>query len=142
MKQVALVLVALSVAVQVQAVDREAFLKPGDVTKERVSDMFKAAFLSPTINKLGVIEVKKDEMKVLVVVQPDRGAISFCKAWKLREASRQKKLEFVERLNNKLLLVKFTITKGGALWCQYDLSYCDGGLHRRRLCRASCSSAK
>ena len=110
-----------------QAGEPKSLLAPENVTVQELHKFFKAALFDAEFDKDGDLLIKDGGMKTFVLVDKDRQSITFISVWPLKASvSELAKLQFLNRLNDKLIMVRFCMPRPTTLWCDYVLQYGGG----------------
>lgn len=103
-------------------------LQDHEITLERIESLFKAAFLRTEYDKDGDLVIRDQGINTFVKIDSQRKMITFFSLWGLKERSPEiEKLKFANRLNDNLILVRFTVARPTTLWCDYAFMY-EGGI--------------
>ncbi len=99
-----------------------------EVTIEKLHSFFQAAFLPSRLSKDNrLLLIEQNGVKILLLVNIERKIISYVSVWHLKKSfPEDAKLRLVNKLNNKLPLVRFSMPKPEELWCDYQISYENG----------------
>ncbi len=104
------------------------FLSESEVTKESVEGLFKAGFFAISRDKDDDLVIRDEGINTFIRVEPERKMITFFTLWGLKErVSEVDKLRFVNELNDKLVLARFSMPRPTVLWCDYQFYY-EGGI--------------
>jgi hypothetical protein len=109
---------------------QDGVIPESDVTIESIKQVFRGAYLDsePLPDKPNVLRFTDGGVYVFITVDPEKKVVNFFSVWRIKEnASPAQKLQLVNRWNDKLLLVRFSLTNDTGLWCDYQLPY-EGGL--------------
>ncbi len=103
-------------------------LNDEDVSVEKVESLFKAAFLRAERDQNGELLVKDDSgVTTLVRVNTGNKMITFFSVWGLKsDFTEESKLKLVNKLNEKLALVRFTMLNPSTMSCDYQVLYEQG----------------
>jgi hypothetical protein len=119
---------ALLLSTQILAAGPADILKEEAITVQKLEAIFKAAFIKTGKTSFGDLRVAAGPAKVMIKVSEKKKHLYLFAIYKFKDGvALEKKLSFVNKLNNKLTLVKFSVTEKGALWCAYSLPY-EGGI--------------
>ncbi len=67
-------------------------------------------------------------MKVFVKIDNEKKLITYFTAWGLKEGVPEiKRLQLINKMNNELILVRFSMPRATTLWCDYQFYY-EGGI--------------
>lgn len=128
---VGLLLIGLCIALathSAMAADPAVPLGEEDVTLHNIKTYFDAAFIKAEFDKDGDLKITQDGMKTFVKIDKDKKLISFIAVWGLKASVPElKKLQLVNRFNDKLIFVRFSMPNSTRLWCDYQFLY-DGGV--------------
>jgi hypothetical protein len=110
------------------AADAKTPLAEGEVTVEKLKEVFDNAFFTTEIDKDGDLKITEGGVKTFVRVDKERKLISLFCLWGLKaNAGEIDKLRFINRLNDKLILARFCMPDPTTLWCDYQMSF-NGGV--------------
>jgi hypothetical protein len=99
-----------------------------DVTAQALQRLFESAFLDCTIDADGDLRVEDAGIITYVILDPDKKILTLHSQWGLKEsASEFSKLQYANRMNDTLVLVRFYIPKPTTLACDLQMVY-EGGL--------------
>jgi len=102
-------------------------IKETDVNEKTIAAVFQQAYMDCVIDHDNDVKITDDGVRTFVRFDPERKVLTMFNVWPLREsAPLEKKLEWLNRLNNKLVLVRFTMPKPDSLWCDYQLLVAGG----------------
>lgn len=111
-----------------RAADRKAILMPDEITTANIKPFFDAAFLNAQIDKDGDLEIEDDGVRTYIRVDPRRKIITYYSSWEIKASVPEaRKLAFVNRLNDKMVFVRYCIAGPTTLWCDYQCLY-EGGI--------------
>ena len=106
------------------AAGAEEIIPENEVTAPKLMALFKAAFIDCKIDEDGDVRIEEDGIKTFLRVTPGKKVITVFSIWNLKEkASELDKLRLVNKLNDELLLVRFSMPDPKTLWCDYQLRY-------------------
>jgi len=81
----------------------------------------------------GDLMVPSGGMKTFFKLDPHKKLVTIFSAWKLKDRATQiQKLQLVNDLNNRLVVVRFCVPRENMLWCDYQFSY-ESGISPYRL---------
>ena len=104
------------------------FIGESVVTKEGVENIFKGAFFPITRDKDDDLVIRDEGVNTFIRVDTDRKMITFFTLWGLKDRVKEiDKLRFINTLNDKLVLARFSMPQSGVLWCDYQF-YFEGGI--------------
>lgn len=106
-------------------------LNESEVTVNRLDSLFKSAFFSCSVDSDGDLKVEDSGILIFIRIDPERKVITYNSLWRLKPGglgSNEKKIAFANQLNNDYRLVRFSVPKPEALWCDYQLLY-EGGIN-------------
>jgi hypothetical protein len=102
-------------------------LQSTQVSIQALETIFKAAFIRTEPIENEQLVVIDDDVRTVVRVTEDQGVISYMSLWSLNESSTMEaKLAKVNELNSEYILVRFSVSDPGTLWCGYQFLYEDG----------------
>jgi hypothetical protein len=111
-------------ALPVMGAEAEDIIPEEEVTAPKLMALFTGAFIDCEIDKDGDVRIEEDGIKTFLRVTPKKKVITVFSIWSLKEsASELDKLRLVNKLNDKLLLVRFCMADSKTLWCDYQLRY-------------------
>jgi len=103
-------------------------LRDDEVTVDRIEALAKQAFISADRDKDDDLVLRDGGLNTFVKVDTDRKMITFFTIWPLRSRfSLDDKLQYVNGLNDSMILVRFAVPKPDMLWCDYQFLY-EGGI--------------
>lgn len=121
-----MVSVAAGAASGLQAAPQEV-LPEDQITTVRVAELFRAALMKVTIDSDGDIIIEDGGMKTCIKLDASKKLITYFSVWPLKPAASElDKLKLVNRLNNQLIVTRFSVVNDSVLWCDYQLSYENG----------------
>ncbi len=100
-----------------------------DVSKERLIQLLKAAYLPVETDKDGDIVIRDSGVNTFILIDSDKKLLNFISIWGFKPRSNETaRLKFANKLNDDLILVRFCVTNTSSpkLYCDYQLSYQDG----------------
>ena len=113
---------------QAAAADPKTLLPEEEVTLANIKSFFDAALLTAEIDEDGDLKIEEGGMKTFIKIDAEKKLISYISAWGMKPSvSELKKLQFLNRLNDKLIFVRFCMPRPTTLWCDYQCLY-DGGI--------------
>ncbi len=99
-----------------------------EISKERLEELFRSAFFKPERDADDDLVVRDDGVVTVVKVEEDRKLITFFSLWPMRTTfSEEHKLQWINRLNDRKILVRFCMPKPTLLWVDYQFLY-EGGV--------------
>lgn len=103
-------------------------LLENEVTCQTLQQCFKAAFLKTEIDEDGDLRVQSDfGINPFVMLEQDRKFIKFMSVFSLKESfTEEKKLKFINKLNDEVILVRFSMPEADMLSAEYYLFYEEG----------------
>lgn len=105
------------------------FLSENEVTKEGIEKIFKSAFFPISRDKDDDLVIRDEGVNAFIRVDTDRKMVTFFTLWGLKaRVSETDKLRFVNQLNDKLVLARFSMPRPTVLWCDYQFYY-EGGIN-------------
>lgn len=115
-------------APQAPAADEsESVIAEKDINLDKIGEIFKTAFVKTEIDQDGDLAIEDDGIKTFIRVDEKKKLITFFSVWNLKASVPEiDKLKLANRLNNDLILVRFSVPNLTTLWCDYQLSYEDG----------------
>lgn len=112
--------------------DCRHLLRPENITLETLRQLFQEAYLEAKIDKDNDLWVV-DELKVLVLLAPNGNQIAFRSFAKANEnASIMARLQFANRINSSIRLVRATVENNGMMMFDYTVCLV-GGITRQAL---------
>ena len=106
---------------------RQQVLSEEEVTTERVVELFQSALMNVTVDSDGDVVIADGGMRTFIRVDTSRKLISYFSIWPLRSsASEIDRLRLINRLNDQLIVVRFSVTQNDHLWCDYQMSFENG----------------
>jgi hypothetical protein len=116
-----------------RAADAPRMLAESELTLERLQEVFSAAYLKTEIDADGDLRIDEDGIKTFVRLDPKRRLVTYLAAWRLKASvPRERKLQWVNALNQDLVMVRFTVANTPNLVCDYQFFY-EGGVHAQAL---------
>ena len=104
--------------------EAEDILPEEEISAPRLMALFKGAFIDCKIDEDGDVRIEDDGIKTFLRVTPKKKVITFFSIWDLKQsASELDKLRLINKLNDKLLMVRFCMPDPERLWCDYQLRY-------------------
>ncbi|HEY9750269.1 MAG TPA: YbjN domain-containing protein [Allocoleopsis sp.] len=103
-------------------------LPENQVTRETLQRCFKSAFLKTEIDEDGDLRVQSDfGIHPFVMIDEDRKLIKFMSLFSLKEnIPEEDKLKLVNKLNDDVILVRFSVNQPDLLVADYYLFYEEG----------------
>ncbi len=112
----------------VSAADTSLPLNEEDVSIEKLKTFFDAAFMKTEFQKNGDLKIEDAGFKTFVRIDKKKKMITLYTGWGLKSGVEEiKKLQLINRLNEKLILVRFSTPQPTSLWCDYQFLY-EGGI--------------
>jgi hypothetical protein len=103
-------------------------LREDEVTPERIEALAKQARIPAAPDEHGTLVFREEGRSAYVRVDTGRKIIIFFNVWALRpQFSLDEKLQYVNGLNNGMILVRFAMPRPEVLWCDYQLLF-EGGI--------------
>jgi hypothetical protein len=104
------------------------YVEESAITKESVEAMFQGAFFPITRDKDDDLVIRDEGVNTFIRVESERKMITFFTLWGLKDKVKEiDKLRFINTLNDKLILARFSMPQSGVLWCDYQFYY-EGGI--------------
>lgn len=111
-----------------RAADRKAILMPDEITVANIKPFFDVACLNAEIDKDGDLKIEDDGVRTYIRIDPKHKIITYYSSWEIKASVPEaKKLAFINRLNDKMVLVRYCIAGPTTLWCDYQCLY-EGGI--------------
>ena len=106
------------------------FLTEGEVSATKLQQIFNAAYVKAELDDDGDLRITTDAgPKAIVTVDADRRILRFMSLYRLREdAPEEETHAFVNKMNDDVILVRFSVTRRHVLMADYYLSYEEGVL--------------
>ena len=102
-------------------------LHENEISVQKMKSIFDAAAKDTSLDKDGDLKITQEGIKTFVKIDTKKKMITFFSVWGMKaNVPDFKKYEFTNNLNNKLVLVRFTVTKKSNLWCDYQFLYKGG----------------
>lgn len=104
-------------------------LAEDEITVSNLAEIFKRAFFKTSLNEHGELVVQTDGPKVIVAVDQDNNLLKFMSVFGFKESARlELKHAFVNKMNDEIILDRFSIPKGqpDVLLADYYLPYEEG----------------
>lgn len=106
-------------------------LDEGQVNLKSLVQILEQAYISCTLNERGdMASFTESSVKVMLQFDSDKMVVGLASLWGLKPISEVDKLRFVNRLNDTITVVRFSITSQGRLWCDHQFQI-KGGLNPR-----------
>lgn len=104
---------------------------PGDeVNLQRIRKLLNDAYFTFDDLQDG-IRVQENGVTTFVQIDAEKELVSLSSLWGFaRHVSTVRRLEIVNSLNDSLILVRFSVTSQGNMWCDLQLPYANGLLTR------------
>ena len=104
------------------------YLEENDVTVEQLHDLFDAAYMDCDLDDDGDLRIATDAgPRVFVSLHEGSKLIRLVTLYRLREdVSEDEKLRLVNRMNDDIILVRFSVSNGETLVADYYLPYTRG----------------
>lgn len=103
-------------------------LSKDDVSVQKIKTFFDNAFISSAIDKDNDLVIRANGLKTFIRLDKKKMQIRYFSVWGLKSrVSEFKKLKFVNNLNNKLILVRFSMLRPTTLLCEFSIQY-EGGV--------------
>ena len=80
----------------------------------------------------GYLRVVENSVVVAIFHDDEKQQVTFLSLWDLKMGTENEKLAFANRLNREIVLVRFSITRDGSLYCDQQLQV-KGGISARWL---------
>lgn len=104
------------------ASDPRAPIPAEELSLETIQGLLDSAFLQTTPGRHNDIIVDDGGMRTVIKLDLERGLLSYYSVWRLKESRPEiEKLRFVNRLNDRIIIVRFSLTDAGTLWCDYQI---------------------
>ena len=104
-----------------------------EISMERLENLFHSAFVPCTRDPDGDIRIEEEGVRTFLKLDVEKKLIVMFSIWPMRASvSEGRKLEWINELNRKLVLVKFQMVRPDVLWCDYQLRY-EGGVSPMQL---------
>ncbi|MBI4027159.1 MAG: YbjN domain-containing protein [Verrucomicrobia bacterium] len=88
---------------------------------------FEAAGLACRADKDAAFVISDDGIDTYVQIDTDNRLLTYYSVWRLKkDAPELRTLQYVNRLNDQSLLVRFCIPQPNTLWCDYQFKVADG----------------
>lgn len=103
-------------------------LSESDVTRGKLRGLFKAAYLKTELDDDGDLVVTTDVgVKVIVTIDEERKFLKYLAIYGLKEdAPDTDKHEFVNKINDAVIMVRFSVPRADVLVGDYFLSFEEG----------------
>ncbi len=102
-------------------------LEESEVTIPRLTQIFKSAFFKATVDGDGDLMVQTAGPKVWVKIEEKRKLLSFTSLYGLKESAAEKlKLDLVNKMNDQVILARFSVARPDLLLADYFLPYEEG----------------
>ena len=107
----------------------ETLISDSDLTVQKLEAVFKAAFMSCSIDSDGDLRIEDRGIKVFLRVNTEKKRLIYTSLWGLKTGAftESKKLSFLNKLNNEYVLVRFSMPRPDTLLCDYLMLY-EGGV--------------
>ncbi|MBU1236385.1 MAG: YbjN domain-containing protein [Gammaproteobacteria bacterium] len=107
--------------------DPNKLLAEEDVTLAKIKTFFDAAFLKTEMDE-NKLKITDGGFKAFIKIDEKKKLITYFSGWKMKESvSETKKLQLVNKLNDDLIVVRFSMPRPTVLWCDYQVLY-EGGV--------------
>ncbi len=122
------VIVAGCQAYRAAAADMKAVLPENEMSQQTLKAYFEQAAMTAEIDSDGDLKITEDGFKGFLLVHAERKIVTIFALYGMKASAPEiQKLQLVNRLNDKIILVRFCMPNPTTLWCDYQLSY-EGGL--------------
>jgi len=122
------VIVAGCQAYRAAAADMKAVLPENEMSQQTLKAYFEQAAMTAEIDSDGDLKITENGFKGFLRVDAERKIVTIFALYGMKAAAPEiQKLQLVNRLNDKIILVRFCMPKPTTLWCDYQLRY-EGGL--------------
>lgn len=98
-------------------------IEKSDLTIERLHDIFHAAYMKPEVDSQGALVIRgRTRIKHIVQLREKQGIIALICGFGFRDGAEEiDKLEAVNKLNDGKVMVRFSVTRRGALFADYHI---------------------
>lgn len=111
-----------------RAAEPARVLAEPEVTLQRLKELYTAAFLKVEIDEDGDLRIDDDGIKTFVRLDAKRQLVTYLAAWRLKASvPQERKLQWVNSLNQELVMVRFSVPRPDSLVCDYQFFY-EGGV--------------
>ncbi|MBN1826217.1 MAG: YbjN domain-containing protein [Candidatus Eisenbacteria bacterium] len=111
-----------------EASDPSVPLSEEEVTLDKIKTFFDAAFLKAEFDSDGDLKIDDEGLISYIKIDAEKKLITYFSPWAMKASIPDlKKLEFINDLNDGLVLARFCMPRSTTLWCDYQLLY-DGGI--------------
>ena len=105
----------------------EEILRNNQVGMSRLRSIFRDAYLTYDDFDDGIIRVKENGVTILVEIDEEKELVSLASMWSFApQVGDARRLQIVNTLNDTLILVRFSVTSQGHMWCDLHLPYEEG----------------
>jgi len=102
-------------------------LAENEVTTPTLDELFKQAFFQTTVDSDGDLIVQSDGPRVIVTVDEQKKLVKFMAVYGLKEAAAlEHKLALVNRMNDEIIYVRFSVPRDDILVADYFLLFQEG----------------
>jgi len=102
-------------------------LAESEVTTSNLDKLFKQAFFKTSLDRDGDLIVQSDGPRVIVTVDQEKKLVKFMAVYGLRQtAALEHKLALVNRMNNEIIYVRFSVPREDLLVADYFLLFQQG----------------
>jgi hypothetical protein len=108
--------------------DLKSPLAEQDTTLNQIKAFMDQAAFKTEIDEDGDLKITDDGLKSFFRVDAERKIITIFAVYRLKaSATELQKLQLINRLNDKVIVVRFCMPDATTLWCDYQFSF-DGGV--------------
>lgn len=98
------------------------------VTVEAVKAVLEQAAITAEVDSDGDLKITDGGLIAFIRVEPERKLLTLFAIYRIKESAPElERLRLVNRLNDKIILVRFSAPNETTLWCDYQFSF-DGGI--------------
>lgn len=102
-------------------------LAESEVTMSNLDELFRQAFFKTSLDKDGDLIVQSDGPRVIVTIDQQKKLVKFMAVYGLREeAALGPKLALVNRMNDEIIYVRFSVPRDDILVADYFLLFQEG----------------
>ncbi len=102
-------------------------LAESEITTSNLDELFREAFFKTSLDKDGDLIVQSDGPRVIVTVDQQKKLVKFMAVYGLREeAALEPKLALVNRMNDEIIYVRFSVPRDDILVADYFLLFQEG----------------
>jgi hypothetical protein len=110
------------------AADPYTLVAEDEISLQKIKTIFDAAIIKISLFKDDKLKIEDSGFKTIVKINSKKKLITYFSAWRMKkDVPEIKKLQFVNKLNDELIFVRFSMPRPTTLWCDYQFKY-EGGI--------------